>query len=74
MEARAPRRSKPDLVVETSLPVLLAIARGETDPVEEIRAGWLVRRGGAKTLRRFWSIFDGAGLPAAGIEAAHVPA
>lgn len=55
---------EPDLVVETSLEALLAIARGDTDPAAEIRAGRLLRRGGARALRRFWSIFDGAGMPA----------
>jgi hypothetical protein len=70
LEVAEGRAEKPDLVVETSLEVLLAIARAETDPATEIRAGRLVRGGGPRALRRFWKIFDGAGLPTAGSEAA----
>ncbi|MGH7857735.1 MAG: winged helix-turn-helix transcriptional regulator [Candidatus Binatia bacterium] len=54
---------EPDLVVEASLDVLLALARGDTTPAAEIKAGKLATRGSRKALERFWSIFDGAGLP-----------
>lgn len=62
--AEGPAES-PGLVLETTLEVLFAIARGETDAERETRAGRLVRRGSRKAMRRFWSIFDGAGLPVA---------
>jgi len=63
LEVREGPAEEPDLVVDAPLEVLLALTRGETTPAKERKAGRLVQQGSREAFERFWTIFDGAGLP-----------
>jgi DNA-binding HxlR family transcriptional regulator len=55
----------PDVVLETGLQDLFALARGDLTPAAAIRAGRLRTSGGRAAFDRFWKVFDGPSLAAA---------